>query len=51
MMTYAFWIFTAFLIIHAIFIDTHRSIVYIASWIITVGMLKMGWLFYITGCN
>lgn len=49
-MTYVFWLSFIFLIIHAILVDTHRSIVYILAWVITFGMLKMGWLFYITGC-
>ena len=45
-----FWVFTIVMFLHAIFVDTHRSICYIISWIIMVVLLKSGALFYITGC-
>ena len=50
MMAIAFWVVFAFLILHAIVVDYHRSIVYIVSWLITGALLKVGALFYITGC-
>ncbi len=49
-MAIAFWVVLAFLILHAIIIDYHRSIVFIVSWVITGLLLHFDLLFYITGC-
>lgn len=50
-MAYIFWLGMFFLLMHAIFVDYHRSIAYIISWAITFALLKGGYLFYITGCG